>query len=166
MWKCPKCDEQLEDVFDACWKCGTEDPALADLKGDENDSQDPQSDIESSNEETVVLRATAVRFGFPFVYAVLVIPLAFLLLALFAKFSKALIGILAAGFVLLLPLWRVCQGPAVIWAFGSWLLVAWLLSLPVSRTSKAPIQMLILLIAAQAIVVLFAGWWDRRRRES
>ena len=23
MWRCPNCGERIEDVFDACWKCGT-----------------------------------------------------------------------------------------------------------------------------------------------
>ena len=23
MWTCPKCGEQVEDQFDACWKCST-----------------------------------------------------------------------------------------------------------------------------------------------
>jgi len=24
MWHCPKCGEDHEDIFDACWNCGTE----------------------------------------------------------------------------------------------------------------------------------------------
>ncbi|MDA3862045.1 MAG: hypothetical protein PF445_12560 [Melioribacteraceae bacterium] len=24
MWKCKKCNEEIEDSFDSCWKCGTE----------------------------------------------------------------------------------------------------------------------------------------------
>src|SRR6266404_7771274 len=24
MWKCPKCEEQQEDVLQTCWKCGSE----------------------------------------------------------------------------------------------------------------------------------------------
>ena len=26
-WRCPKCGEQLEGQFTACWKCGTRRPA-------------------------------------------------------------------------------------------------------------------------------------------
>lgn len=26
-WRCPKCGEQLEGQFTACWKCGTHRPA-------------------------------------------------------------------------------------------------------------------------------------------
>ena len=25
MWQCPKCGEEIEDFFDACSKCGTEE---------------------------------------------------------------------------------------------------------------------------------------------
>ena len=28
MWCCRKCGEGIDDVFDACWKCGTEKPGL------------------------------------------------------------------------------------------------------------------------------------------
>ena len=24
MWRCPRCGEEIEDGFDACWKCGTD----------------------------------------------------------------------------------------------------------------------------------------------
>ena len=23
MWRCPRCGEEIEEVFDACWKCGS-----------------------------------------------------------------------------------------------------------------------------------------------
>ena len=25
MWTCKKCNEEIEDVFDACWKCSTDE---------------------------------------------------------------------------------------------------------------------------------------------
>lgn len=36
MWTCPTCSEQLEDQFDACWKCGTmpDGRRIADFKPD------------------------------------------------------------------------------------------------------------------------------------
>jgi hypothetical protein len=29
MWKCKKCAESIEDVFDSCWQCGTPDDGTA-----------------------------------------------------------------------------------------------------------------------------------------
>ena len=29
MWKCPKCGEESEDQFDACWKCNADKPGLS-----------------------------------------------------------------------------------------------------------------------------------------
>jgi hypothetical protein len=29
MWKCPKCNESIEDQFDSCWKCAGDVPNVA-----------------------------------------------------------------------------------------------------------------------------------------
>jgi hypothetical protein len=29
MWKCPKCNETIEDQFDSCWKCAGDVPKIA-----------------------------------------------------------------------------------------------------------------------------------------
>jgi hypothetical protein len=31
MWRCPKCDEEIDDRFDACWHCGTAQDGTPDL---------------------------------------------------------------------------------------------------------------------------------------
>ena len=45
MWHCPNCGEQIDDVFDACWKCGTaQDGTLAaDFQAKCRDSDTPDS---------------------------------------------------------------------------------------------------------------------------
>ncbi|MCA9212989.1 MAG: hypothetical protein KDB27_07990 [Planctomycetales bacterium] len=30
MWKCPNCEEQIEDNFDTCWNCGTQPDGTTD----------------------------------------------------------------------------------------------------------------------------------------
>jgi hypothetical protein len=30
MWKCDKCGQEMEDQFDKCWSCSTDDPAMED----------------------------------------------------------------------------------------------------------------------------------------
>lgn len=38
-WRCPRCNAQVEGVFDRCWRCGSDDPrAVADE--DETDVED------------------------------------------------------------------------------------------------------------------------------
>jgi hypothetical protein len=44
MWHCPKCAEQIDDVFDVCWKCGTARDGTA-----ATDFQAEPSDAEASN---------------------------------------------------------------------------------------------------------------------
>jgi len=45
MWPCPNCGEQIDDAFDACWKCGTaQDGTLAvDFQAEPSDSAAPSS---------------------------------------------------------------------------------------------------------------------------
>ena len=54
MWHCPKCGEQIDDVFDACWKCGTakDGTPAADFQAEPrySDAIDPTSEPESSDE--------------------------------------------------------------------------------------------------------------------
>jgi len=40
MWHCPNCGEQIDDVFDACWKCGTtqDGTRAADFQAEGNNS--------------------------------------------------------------------------------------------------------------------------------
>jgi hypothetical protein len=43
MWKCPNCGERIDDVFDACWKCGTaQDGTVADdFQAEPSDPETP-----------------------------------------------------------------------------------------------------------------------------
>jgi len=43
MWTCATCGEQIEDTFDACWKCGTSKDGVADpgFAADAGPSSDP-----------------------------------------------------------------------------------------------------------------------------
>jgi hypothetical protein len=54
MWHCLECGEQIDDVFDACWKCGTpQDRTPAPNRPQEPDDPDtvgPRAEPESSNE--------------------------------------------------------------------------------------------------------------------
>ena len=43
MWTCPKCQEQLEDQFDSCWKCAGESRR----KGPRDKSERPLRQFES-----------------------------------------------------------------------------------------------------------------------
>ncbi len=52
MWTCPNCGERVDDVFDACWKCGTaQDGTLAaDFQAEPGDSDDPRAEPDPSDE--------------------------------------------------------------------------------------------------------------------
>jgi len=54
MWLCPNCGEQIDDVFDACWKCDTaQDGALAaDFQAEPSDSEtlDPRAQSAPADE--------------------------------------------------------------------------------------------------------------------
>jgi hypothetical protein len=32
MWLCPECDETIDDPFDVCWNCGTDQAGIKDLE--------------------------------------------------------------------------------------------------------------------------------------
>ncbi len=58
MWQCPNCGEQIDDEFDACWKCGTaqDGTRAADFHAEPNDpavpdrGADPEPPAESEEE--------------------------------------------------------------------------------------------------------------------
>jgi hypothetical protein len=55
MWRCPKCQEQVEDSFDICWSCGTsidgvEDPSF--VTADDQDAiEEPAVDLDGPFED-------------------------------------------------------------------------------------------------------------------
>jgi hypothetical protein len=52
MWHCPKCGEQVDDVFDACWNCGTAQDGIvaSNLDPELRDPNAPRSTPEPSDE--------------------------------------------------------------------------------------------------------------------
>jgi hypothetical protein len=55
MWRCPKCDHNVEDSFEICWSCGTsiegvEDPSF--VTADDQDAiEEPSVDIDGPFED-------------------------------------------------------------------------------------------------------------------
>jgi hypothetical protein len=60
MWSCPKCASAIDDVFNACWKCGTSREGVADpdfLTADEMEPiEDPRYDPISVPDESIRAR--------------------------------------------------------------------------------------------------------------
>ena len=161
MWQCPKCDEQLEDAFDACWNCGTEKDGLVatgvDNSHDEEcQSDDPQeeahADLES--DEDGVARPSSILMnvtGVALLHVLIVFPLAIAVIFWSAPYVGDWFGLLvgAVCFLLPLPLWfRVCGESAACWSAASWLLAIVLLI-------KFPLASLP--IAAHTIFVIYLG---------
>ena len=69
MWHCPNCGEQIDDTFDACWKCGTahDGTRAADFDAEPPDSDTPDSgpEADSPDEEAkdFVAAAGAMKQG-------------------------------------------------------------------------------------------------------
>lgn len=66
MWRCPRCDEQLEDTFDVCWNCGTTQsgtpcPAF-EPEPDDPSVPDPGPEPEQARIETKYLREYVRHF--------------------------------------------------------------------------------------------------------
>jgi hypothetical protein len=55
MWNCPNCGEQIDDAFDACWKCGTaqDGTRAADFQPEPGDPEthDPRADPDPPDEQ-------------------------------------------------------------------------------------------------------------------
>jgi hypothetical protein len=54
MWNCPKCGERIDDVFDACWKCGTAQdgtlPADFQVEPGNPETHDPRAETDQPGE--------------------------------------------------------------------------------------------------------------------
>jgi hypothetical protein len=53
MWKCKKCGKQIEDNFDACWKCGTgKDGSPPSNQQEFAEREEDQQEIEEQERES------------------------------------------------------------------------------------------------------------------
>jgi hypothetical protein len=62
MWRCPSCSEEIEDGFDACWKCGTgqDGEPAEDFQPEPDDSSVPGPEPEPSEPAPAEVEAAAV----------------------------------------------------------------------------------------------------------
>ena len=66
MWTCPNCSEQLEDQFDACWKCGTK-PDGGRIADFEPDPEGDVPDVGPDEKREPVRLPTVTYFSIPVV---------------------------------------------------------------------------------------------------
>jgi hypothetical protein len=165
MWKCPKCDEQMGDAVDACWKCGvkkdgTEGPVFTDLR----DAQIPNNEQRKAANEAYAVLGTKTQerriplsgeAGITFLYALtvlpfLVLPPAYVLWQLFGPLT-------AAVYLLLFVLaWRLCGGVAATCA-------AWTLLFTLSVYDEIG-PWLSLIPASITVLLLGFGYSDKQKR--
>jgi hypothetical protein len=126
MWKCPKCDEQMGDAVDACWKCGVTNegpqaPAVNELPYAEiPDSErreavgEAYADLGNEMQEHGISGAETARLDL--FYVLVVFPFVVLPLACVLRPVAAVVYLL-----LFVPTWRLCGGAATSGAV--WLMV-------------------------------------------
>ena len=53
MWRCPKCQTEVEDSFDICWSCGTTINGVEDPSFVTADEADPIPDKRKANKNSM-----------------------------------------------------------------------------------------------------------------